>query len=274
MANPGYLSPENWWTSARRPAPLAWRALFTELTIGASAEQWGLAAGLYIIHHHRRHDEGPTIRDVFSHLFPDTNGLPSLSAEDWARKDLNLARHRFWTAVIVVWRRLGYVQHEVGVPNSLHAGRRVLALVARDERIGAMAGEPASADSDAITRAAMKASLTPEQAVIRLRTSRRYLDRVTRAGFLHAVALAPNEMRYPMWQFSAGEGKPVVDGVSLIVSSIPSDWTLPRIHRFFTTPTWHLKSNRRSQTPTRWLSQGRDPLHVAILLEGYQYDIS
>ncbi len=149
----------------------------------------------------------------------------------------------------------------------------MLALVARDERIGAMAGEPAAADSDTTKRAAMKASLTPEQAVIRLRTSRRYLDRVTRAGFLHAVALSPNEMRYPMWQFSTEEGKSVVNGINLIVSSMPSDWTLPRIHRFFTTPTWHLKINRQSQTPTRWLSQGCDPLHVAILLEGYQHDI-
>lgn len=263
----------HWWSSVTRPAPLAWRVLFADLTQGDSAREWGLAAGLFIIHHRRRHSKGPTFREVFEHLFPETQGEASLTVEDWTREDWFLAKQRFRMGVILAWARLGYIAYDPHVSHSLRAGRKLLAIVLSDERIRSMAGEPATQEPISIQRAAMKASLSTEQAVARLRTTRRYLDGLTNAGLLHSVALSTTEVRYPLWQFSPDPNKPVVAGISTIVSSMPTDWTLATVHRFFTTPHRHLKVKQRGMTPTQWLQSGGDPAEIAILLEGYRYDI-
>lgn len=263
----------HWWSSVTRPAPLAWRVLFADLTQGDSAREWGLAAGLFIIHHRRRHSEGPTFREVFEHLFPETHGEASQTTEDWTREDWFLAKQRFRMGVVLAWARLGYVAYEPQVSRSLRAGRKLLAVISRDERIRSMAGEPGTPEPISIQRAAVKASLSAEQAVARLRTTRRYLDRVTAAGFLHSVSVSAAEVRYPLWQFSPDPNKPVVAGIGTIVSSIPVDWTLATVHRFFASPHRHLKIERRGMTPTQWLHSGGDPVEIAILLEGYRYDI-
>lgn len=273
MTNYGSPAPLYWRQTEKNPAPLAWLVLFEELTQGESAKQWGLAAGLYIIHHHRRYSKGPTFREVFEHLFPETGGLPSRTAEEWSRDEWFLARSSFRVAVIVAWGRLRYVSYDLKVPNSLRVGPRLLALVRRDERIRSLAGEPAAAELRSTQRAATQSSLTSEQARVRLRTTRRVLARLTRAGYVHAVELPSNTVRYPIWQFSPEAHRPVVVGVSTIVSSIPTDWTLARIHRFFTTPHPHLLMGHLRLTPTQWLNQNGDAMEVAILLEGYSYDI-
>jgi hypothetical protein len=95
---------------------------------------------------------------------------------------------------------------------------------------------------------------------------------MTDAGLLCAVGGAGG-LRYPVWQFSADSHQTVVSGIPLILSSMPRHWTLARIHRFFTTPTMQLRIGRQSQTPAQWLRQGADPMEVAILLEGYSFDI-
>lgn len=256
-----------------RPAPLAWRVLFVGLTQGVSAQEWGLAAGLFIIHHRRRHSEGPTFREVFEHLFPETHGEPSQTLEDWTREEWFLAKQRFRMGVILAWARLGYVAYDPNVSRSLRAGRKMLALVDRDDRIRSMAGEPATPEPLSIQRAAMRASLSTEQAAARLRITRHDLDRVTTAGLLHCVSISATEVRYPVWQFSSDPDMPVIAGVSTIVSSMPLDWTLAAIHRFFAAPHRHLKIERRGLTPTQWLHSGGDPIEIAILLEGYRYDI-
>ncbi|CAN7314009.1 hypothetical protein LJR044_001681 [Microbacterium foliorum] len=247
--------------------------LFAELTDGESAKQWGLAAGLFIVHHRRRHAHGPTFSEVFEHLLPETRGVPSHAVEDWTGQDWYLARHRFRMAVVFAWSRMGYVDYDPGVARSLRPGRRLTGLIERNERIRSLAGEPTPPESKALQRVAMNASLNPEQAVTRLHTTRRFIDRATKAGFLHAVEVADNEVRYPAWRFSPDRNKPVVDGVRLIASSIPAEWTLATIHRFFTTPRAGLKSKRQAQSPVRWLNLGRNPAAIAIILEGYSYDI-
>lgn len=256
-----------------RPAPLAWRVLFADLTQGDSAREWGLAAGLFIIHHRRRHSEGPTFREVFEHLFPDTHGEASHTTEDWTREDWFLAKQRFRMGAVLAWSRLGYVAYDPHVSHSLRAGRKLLAIVDRDERIRSMAGEPAAPELTSIQRAAMRASLSTEQAVTRLRTTRHDLDRITAAGLLHSVSLSATEVRYPLWQFSSDPNKPVIAGISTVVSAMPLDWTLARVHRFFATPHKDLKIERRGKSPTQWLHSGGDPVQIAILLEGYRYDI-
>jgi hypothetical protein len=261
----------SWW-SKQRPAPLAWRALFTDLTEGEFARQWALAAGLFIAHHHRRHATGPTFRELFDYLFPDTGGDPSQNAEEWDRGDFYLARQRFRMGVIIAWARLGYIEYDGSVPNSLRPGRSLRTLIQRDERVRSMAGDPASPEPSSVQHAALQASLSPEQAVARIRTTRCHLDRMTDAGLLHAVGGAAG-LRYPAWQFSADSHQTVVSGIPLILSSMPRHWTLARIHRFFTTPTMQLRIGRQSQTPAQWLRQGADPMEVAILLEGYSFDI-
>lgn len=271
MMRTGSRAPVRWWFGAD-PIPLAWSTLYEELTEGESSKQWGLAAGLFILHHRRDHSEGPSFRALFKHLLPETQGVPSLAAEEWTRNEQQLAGHWFRHFVSVAWRRSGYIDYEPNVPSSLRPGRRLLALAQRHERIRSLAGEPASPEAESIRQAAVSASYTPAEVAVRLRITAEEVGDATASGFLHAVGVGGHDVRYPSWQFTADRNQPTLTRVDVIVRSIPTDWTLARVHRIFTSPHFSLTIDRRVHTPAQWLRRGGDPTAVAIILEGYSYD--
>lgn len=97
--------------------------MFEEFTTDPTADEWGLAAGVFIAQYRRRHGQGPTFRELFEHLLPDTDGVPSELPANWDPVERRRGSD-FRLYAAVEWRRRGYLAFERGVTRSLRVGPR------------------------------------------------------------------------------------------------------------------------------------------------------
>ncbi len=111
-----------WWRVSSETPPTPWLAMFESFTGESTADEWGLAAGIFVSRTRKRTGRGPTFSEVFQELLPDGNGYPSRLA------GLNFAERRqalqeFRLCVMIEWRRRGWVNWDHGVERSLRTGR-------------------------------------------------------------------------------------------------------------------------------------------------------
>ena len=111
-----------WWRSADHPPPAAWRYVFEEFTGDDTADEWALAAAIFVAQYRRRHSRGPTFRELFAHLLPDTGGVPSPLPAHWDAPERRHATTAFRRIVVIEWRRRGFVSFDKHLPRSLRVG--------------------------------------------------------------------------------------------------------------------------------------------------------
>jgi hypothetical protein len=111
-----------WWQGIQTPPPAEWVYMFEELTGDDTAEEWALAAAIFIAQTRRRSGLGPTFAELFTHLLPDTGGLPGTFPElEFMERRRAVAGFRGHAAI--EWRRRGMVSFDRAVVRSLRVGR-------------------------------------------------------------------------------------------------------------------------------------------------------
>lgn len=245
----------------------------------------------------RRHSRGPTCRELFTHLLPDSEGIPSPLPDSWDTSDRRLAVSDFRDHAALEWRRRGYIGFDKQVSRSLRVGARFRELskrlqVTQKLQQSGLTEEQATLliDEGGFTleelawaiesvnhgdlatlaeetkQTALEATLSVEEVLARLGIRPAMLRRLSDAGYLHAFQ-TPTGVRYPDWQFTDEAGRRVVPGIDIVVSSFPKDWTLASIVGFMATPQADLNMNGVRLTPVEWLLRGGDPKQVAMILE-------
>lgn len=112
-----------WWRGISAPPPRAWAYVFEDFTGEDSAEEWALAAAIFVAQTRRRTGYGPTFSELFSHLLPDTSGLPAdfPAGLDFIERRRAISVFRGHAAI--EWRRRNMISWESGVTRSLRVGR-------------------------------------------------------------------------------------------------------------------------------------------------------
>ncbi|MBT2495832.1 hypothetical protein J7E45_09445 [Microbacterium sp. ISL-59] len=112
-----------WWQEIDSPPPAEWVFMFEDFTGDDTAEQWALAAAIFIAQTRRRTAAGPTFAELFTHLLPDTGGLPGPLPRnlDFVQRRRAVAGFRGHAAI--EWRRRGMISFDNGVLRSLRVGR-------------------------------------------------------------------------------------------------------------------------------------------------------
>lgn len=105
------------------PPPAQWTYVFEQLTGADSAEEWALAAAIFIAQTRRRLGRGPTFAELFAHLLPDADGLPAPFPEGLTYRERHLAVAGFRGHATIEWRRRGMISWETSVTRSLRVGR-------------------------------------------------------------------------------------------------------------------------------------------------------
>ena len=118
-----YDSSPIWWQGIQPPPPPEWMYVFDEFTGEDTAEQWALAAAIFIAQTRRRTGVGPTFAELFHHLLPDTDGLPSPLPKSLDFFDRRRAASGFRGHAAIAWRRQGLINFDKGVTRSLRVGR-------------------------------------------------------------------------------------------------------------------------------------------------------
>lgn len=261
---------DTWWGGNGSP-PAAWSTAFEDFTQGASGREWGMAASLFVMHHHRKHSEGPTFREVFEHLLPETAGAPTLLV-GWEPSERLQTVHRFRYFVLTMWKRRGFVEFDKEVSRSLRTGTQFREIAIRERHIQALVRKKPPRSGRGPSDAAAAASLGPEGAATRLRISGSALTRLTNAGYLRMVT-HEGQALYPSWQFSPRPDKSVVAGIDIVAPAIPEHWPLAAEHYFMAATRMELTVDGRHRSPCDWLDLGLNPHIVAGILEKYSYDI-
>lgn len=271
--------------------------MFELFTSDDTADEWALSAAIYVAQYRRRHSRGPTLRELFNHLLPDADGIPSHLPGDWHVSDRRLAVRDFRRHAAIEWRRRGYIGFDKRVSRSLRVGARFRELSKRlqvnqklqqsgltEEQAtflieeGGLSLEELTwaiesvdlGDLDRLAeetmQAAMEATLSVEEVLVRLDMRPAMLRRLGDAGYLHAVH-TPTGVRYPAWQFTNERSRRVVPGIEILVRSFPKDWALANIVGFMATPQEYLDIDGAWLTPVEWLLRNGDPKDVAVILE-------
>lgn len=97
--------------------------MFSELTGEDTADEWALAAAVFIAQTRRRTSYGPTFTELFTHLLPDTDGIPGPFPEGLSYHERRRAITGFRGHVAIEWRRRGMISWEKGITHSLRVGR-------------------------------------------------------------------------------------------------------------------------------------------------------
>lgn len=259
----------SWWRGVGHPPPAAWCYTFEEFTNDDTADEWALAAAIYIAQHRRRHSQGPTFRELFEHLLPDTGGIPSRLPADWDTLDRRRGSNGFRRHVAIEWRRRGFISYDKHVTRSLRVGPRFReqsrALNARPHE-----HENASDGSNLMEKPIeSNHSLSMDAARSLLGLTPTALRRLSRRGYLHAVD-CESEWRYPSWQFAGRPRFAVVPGVDVVVPAMPAQWSLSAINSFMRAPNRKLAVGGHVRSPVDWLIDGSDPHQVAAILEAWE----
>ena len=258
-----------WWRDINHPPPASWRYAFEEFTRDDAADEWALAAAIFIAQYRRRHSQGPTFRELFEHLLPDTGGVPSALPSEWEALDRRRGSNGFRRHVAIEWRRRGYIGYETQVTRSLRVGprfreqSRALNTRARDrlELQDAARLAPVSAEEEH--------SLSPDATRYMLRITPTSLQRLSQRGYLHAVD-AGKEWRYPSWQFAGRPRFVVLPGVGVIAPAVPKQWLPAEINIFMATSHPSLVGEGSTHSPIEWLMKGSDPYRVVEILEALE----
>lgn len=112
-----------WWRGIGATAPAAWSYVFEDFTGDDTAEAWALAAAIFVAQSRRRSGRGPTFAELFTHLLPDTAGLPAPFPEGLEFMERRRAISGFRGHVAIEWRRRGMITWDSGVTRSLRVGR-------------------------------------------------------------------------------------------------------------------------------------------------------
>lgn len=111
-----------WWRVGSEVPPTTWLDMFEAFTGEATADEWGLAAGIFVSRTRRRTGRGPTFSELFQELLPDGHGLPS-RLTDLTFAERSQVVQEFRLHVMIEWRRRGWVNWDHGVERSLRTGR-------------------------------------------------------------------------------------------------------------------------------------------------------
>ena len=112
-----------WWRGIGPPPSAAWTYMFECFTGEDTAEEWALAAAIFIAQTRRRSGLGPTFAELFTHLLPESNGLPAPFPAGLEFMERRRAVAGFRGHVAIEWRRRGLISFDKGVTRSLRVGR-------------------------------------------------------------------------------------------------------------------------------------------------------
>ncbi|WJM17153.1 hypothetical protein [Microbacterium arborescens] len=124
-----------WWRGIETPPPAEWRYVFEAFTGDQSAEEWGLAAAIFIAQTRRRTSTGPTFAELFTHLLPDSDGLPGSFPPGMTYFERKRAVTGFRGHAAIEWRRRGMINWDKGITRSLRVGRTFRARSSQVQRI-------------------------------------------------------------------------------------------------------------------------------------------
>lgn len=141
-----------WWRGIDSPPPAEWAYMFETFTGDDSGEEWALAAAVFIAQTRRRTGLGPTFAELFAHLMPEGNGLPSPFPHELEFVERRRAVAGFRGHVTIDWRRRELINFDKGVTRSLRVGR-VFRERSRGRHLARSVGtsKPGRGMSDAVT---------------------------------------------------------------------------------------------------------------------------
>lgn len=131
-----------WWRGTLTPPPAAWAYVFEEFTGEDTAEQWALAAGIYVAQYRRRAGVGPMFSELFTHLLPETSGLPGSFPEGLEFFERRRVISSFRGHVAIEWRRRQMIGWDRNVTRSLRVGREFRAQSRRRQLSRGRGGAP------------------------------------------------------------------------------------------------------------------------------------
>jgi len=109
-----------WWPSRQTPPPASWAYVIEDLLAPDRSREWARAAALFIEVHTTQRGHGPTFNELFIHLLPETNGVPSRRPEGVKSRDHYHARSYFRLYVMREWRKHDLFVWRTGVHRSLN----------------------------------------------------------------------------------------------------------------------------------------------------------
>lgn len=112
-----------WWQEVSSPPPAEWVFMFEDFTGDDTAEQWALAAAIFVAQTRRRTAAGPTFAELFTYLLPDTDGLPGPLPRNLDFMQRRRAVAGFRGHAAIEWRRRGMISFDKGITRSLRVGR-------------------------------------------------------------------------------------------------------------------------------------------------------
>lgn len=128
-----------WWRDIDASPPAEWAYMFEVFTGDDTGDEWALAAAIFIAQTRRRTALGPTFAELFTHLLPDCNGLPTPFPPELGFIERRRAVAAFRGHVTIDWRRRGLISFDRGVTRSLRVGR-VFRERSRHRQVARLAG--------------------------------------------------------------------------------------------------------------------------------------
>ncbi|RKR74762.1 hypothetical protein [Frondihabitans australicus] len=119
-----------WWIDGATPPPASWAYVVEELTHPDHVREWGIAVGAFVARYRRLYTLGPTFREMFQELLPDTGGLPGDFPDELEPDQRAEAASRFRMHVANVWRHEGMIGWRDGHAHTLRTGTQFRAQVA------------------------------------------------------------------------------------------------------------------------------------------------
>lgn len=112
-----------WWRDHPMPPPPEWTYVMEEFTGADTGDEWAVAAALFIAKMRHRNHQGPTFGELFTHLLPDTDGLPGPFPDGMDKSQRRRAMNAFRLHAALHWNGLVMIRWEKDVPRSLQVGR-------------------------------------------------------------------------------------------------------------------------------------------------------
>lgn len=109
-----------WWPNRTTPPPASWAYVVEDFLAPDRSREWALAAALFIAEYTDAHRQGPTFDELFTHLLPDTQGVPSRRPEGVSSREQSHARGYFRLYVVRRWRGHNLFAWKTGVYRSLN----------------------------------------------------------------------------------------------------------------------------------------------------------
>lgn len=110
-----------WWSATDVKTPAEWIAAFDALTDEERADEFGLAAAIFIARVRRRTGRGPTFSELFAEVFDEHPLHPEWPAGLTYPVRATI-HHSFRLHVAIQWKRGGWISWDSGVERSLRVG--------------------------------------------------------------------------------------------------------------------------------------------------------